>query len=284
MLEELKNQGWETINKEEYDRADANYEYKTIITLANPELFDILEYTRKCGIVPNITINGSMMTDDLCERLARVLGAIAVSRYDKDTCYNAIFSLNSWKEKLGNEATLKQVNIHQILCSESLPQCYQVIDDWQTDERLKDLNAIVFLLMKPKGKRNKYHQLTSMEEYKKFIDYAFDKKAPIGFDSCSAFSFLKAVKDREDYSKLEMLAEPCESDCFSSYINVDSKFFHCSFTEGEDGWEGIDVLNCNDFMEDVWNSSEVCKFRGLLMKSVEKHGCRSCPIFDLNME
>lgn len=187
-------------------------------------------------------------------------------------------------EKIKFSKQYSAVNIHQLLCKETLEACYQVIEDWKADERLKGLNAIVFLLMKPKGKRNKFHQLTSKEEYKKLIDHAFECGAPIGFDSCSAPSFLECVKDRKDYKRLEMLVEPCESDCFSSYINTEGRFFHCSFTEGEDGWEGIDVLSCDDFMKDVWNSPEVCKFRGLLMKSAKERGCRSCPIFNLDME
>jgi hypothetical protein len=249
-----------------------------------------VEYSFKCfktHILTNFSVgfvtkrasaitNGKRLTDEYADNLVRLCGAVAVSRYNPDTCYNAV-------KKLADRG-LKQVNIHQLLCKETLEACYQVIEDWKVDERLKGLNAIVFLLMKPKGKRNKFHQLTSKEEYKKLIDHAFECGAPIGFDSCSAPSFLECVKDRKDYKRLEMLVEPCESDCFSSYINTEGRFFHCSFTEGEDGWEGIDVLSCDDFMKDVWNSPEVCKFRGLLMKSAKERGCRSCPIFNLEME
>lgn len=245
----------------------------------NPDLWKIMEYCRSNEynqVVPNITINGKKLTDEYTDNLARLCGAVAVSRYNPDTCYNAVKKLS--------DRGLKQVNIHQLLCKETLQSCYQVIDDYQNDPRLKNLNAIVFLLMKPKGKRNKFHQLTSKEEYKKLIDYAFEHNAPIGFDSCSAPSFLQCVQDRPDFEKLQMLAEPCESDCFSAYINVDAKFFHCSFTEGEDSWKGIDVLNCDDFIRDVWNSSEACRFRQKLMDSTKRDGCRSCPIFNLNME
>jgi len=245
----------------------------------NPDLWKIMEYCRSNEynqVIPNITINGKRFTDEQADNLARICGAVAVSRYDPDTCYDAVKKLT--------DRGLKQTNIHQILCHETLENCYQVIEDWKNDERLSGLNAIVFLLMKPKGKRNKYHQLTSSKEYKRLIDYAFEQGAPIGFDSCSAPSFLECVKDRDDFKRLEMLAEPCESDCFSAYINTEGKFFHCSFTEGEDGWDGIDVVNCNDFMDDVWNSPEVLRFRSLLMKSAEECGCRSCPIFNLDME
>ena len=246
---------------------------------ANPDLWKIMEYCRTNDynqVVPNITINGIDFTDEQADNLVRLCGAVAVSHYEDDNCYNAV-------KKLSDKG-LKQINIHKLLCKETLEECYKVINDSKSDKRLAGLNAIVFLLMKPKGKRNKYHQLTSLKEYKELINYAFEKKAAIGFDSCSAPSFLRAVKDREDYDKLEMLAEPCESDCFSSYINVDGRYFHCSFTEGQDGWDGVDVLACEDFMKDLWNSPEVERFRGCLMKSAKEQGCRSCPIFKLDME
>jgi len=245
---------------------------------SNPDLWKIMKYCRNNDyneVIPNITINGQRLTDEYANKLVKLCGAVAVSRYNSDTCYNAVKKLAD----LG----LKQVNIHQLLCNETLDSCYKVINDWKIDKRLKDLNAIVFLLMKPKGKRNRFHQLTSLKEYKKLIDYAFECNAPIGFYSCSALSFIRAVKNRENFKQLEMLAEPCESNCFSSYINVEGRLFHCSFTEGEDGWKGIDIINCNNFM-DVWNSPEVVKFRKLLMENHKKYGCRSCPIFDLNME
>jgi MoaA/NifB/PqqE/SkfB family radical SAM enzyme len=246
---------------------------------ANPDLWKIMQYCRENDynkVVPNITINGIDFTDEQADKLVSLCGAVAVSHYSDDNCFRAV--------KMLADRGLKQVNIHQLLCKETLGSCFKLMDSVKEDDRLSGLNAIVFLLMKPKGKRNKFHQLTSGDEYKRLIDYAFDKDIPIGFDSCSAPSFLKAVKDRDNYKKLEMLAEPCESDCFSSYINADGRFFHCSFTEGEDGWEGIDVLNCEDFMKNVWYSPEVNRFRGYLLKSAEECGCRSCPIFELDME
>lgn len=243
----------------------------------NPDLWKILEYCRNNDyncVVPNITVNGRNLTPEIIGMLTELCGAVAVSRYNTDNCYNAVSALCN--------AGLKQVNIHQLLCEETLESCFQLINDIKNDTRLCKLNAAVFLLLKPKGKRNKLNQLKSLSEYKRLIDYAFEKGVAIGFDSCSAPSFLAAVKERPDYGQLEMLAEPCESDCFSAYINVKGRFFHCSFTEGEDGWKGIDVLECDDFMKDVWHSPEVQRFRKLLTQN--NQGCRSCPIFNLGME
>jgi hypothetical protein len=131
--------------------------------------------------------------------------------------------------------------------------------------------------------------LKSISSYEKLVKKAFDveDQVPIGFDSCSAPTFLKVINKGDYYPHIKalmnILAEPCESDCFSSYINVDGRFFHCSFTEDEPGWQGIDVLSCKDFLKDVWFAPEVVKFRGKLLDGEQKSGCRSCPIFDLEL-
>lgn len=248
---------------------------------ANPDMYDIMRYCRENeynGVVPNVTVNGSGLTDHHVNMLAGLVGAIAVSRYDRDTCYNAVKKLT--------DAGIEQVNIHQLLCEETYEQCIQTLYESKKDPRLSDLRAIVFLLMKPKGDRNVYHQLKDPEKYKFLIDYALDNDIPIGFDSCSAPAFLQAIQGRpeKEREQLETVCEPCESNCFSSYVNVDGRYFHCSFTEGEDGWEGIDMLDVKDFMKDVWNSPEVLRFRNDLLQRQRCDGCRSCPIFDLGME
>ncbi len=57
--------------------------------ISNPDIFSMMQYARKNGIVPNITV--ADITKDTAERLAEVTGAVAVSRYkDKNKCYNSV--------------------------------------------------------------------------------------------------------------------------------------------------------------------------------------------------
>jgi len=238
-----------------------------------------MEYCRNNDynyIVPNITINGYGLTDEHADKLASLSGAVAVSHYGSELCYNTVKKLT--------DRGMTQINIHKMLCRETYESCFQVMNDIKSDPRLEKLNAIVFLFMKPKGNRNTFHKLDSFKDYKRLIDYALENNIKFGFDSCTAPMFLKAVKDHPNYQLFQTLAEPCESNLFSCYINVDGRAFHCSFTEGEVGWEGIDVVNCNDFIKDVWHAEETCRFRGNLLKTIEGKECRSCPIFDLNLE
>ena len=251
----------------------------------NPDLFKMFEYCREIGVVPNLTINGARMTNEYYDKLAKLCGAVAVSRYTpKYICYNAVDKLT--------ERGMDQVNIHMLVANETVYDCLELLTDYQSDKRLKKLNAIVFLLLKPKGKRNQLTMLKDRQTYKYLVDEALLSKIPIGFDSCSAPKFLQAVhNDKERFGYYKMISESCESSLFSSYINVDGKYFHCSFVEGLLGWEGIDVVNCDNFLQDVWFGKETMRFRNLLLNQTEQYvhrtlgcevgDCRLCPVYNL---
>lgn len=249
---------------------------------SNLDLWKIMAYTREQGYVPNITINGSRMTPADYQKLAVLCGAVAVSNYNKDQCYNAVEELNRWKQKV-SYPTLKQVNIHQLLSVETLDKCWELLHDMQIDPRLKDLNAVVFLLLKPKGKRNKLTQLKNASQYRELVNYALNHNLRIGFDSCSASSFMRAIEGHKRYKELEQCAEPCESTCFSLYINVDGFAVPCSFCEGEPSMKPINMLEVNDFMKGVWFGPELTEFRNKLLKAEKDTGYRQCPVFDLEI-
>jgi hypothetical protein len=257
---------------------------------ANEDLWAIMKYCRENKynkVVPNITINGYRMHEYYYWQLVNLCGAVAVSNYDKDTCYKTVERLTYYRDiqkENGRPGTLQQVNIHQLLCEETYDQCFDLMRDMQTDKRLEKLNAVVFLLLKPKGKRNIFHQIRSLDKYRKLINFALENSISIGFDSCTAPSFLKAIEGRDGAEQYAECCEPCESNCFSSYVNTEGRYFHCSFTEDQPGWDGIDMLQVDDFMTEVWNNPEVLRFRGKLQDSADRCGCRTCPIFDLEMK
>jgi len=236
----------------------------------NLDLWKIMEYCRENDVIPNITINGWKLNDKLANKLKKLCGAVAISHYNNDNiCFGSVQKLT----KIG----MKQINIHKLLSNETYDSCFKLIDKTTIDERLKKLNAIVFLMLKPKGKRNILTQLKSIELYKNLIEYAFKRNVRIGFDSCSAHMFLESVKDNENYNIYKTFAEPCESTCFSIYINTQGNVFPCSFCEGEKDWEnGIDLKQYNSMLE-VWNSEKLLNWRNKLLANGRK-----CPMFDLN--
>jgi hypothetical protein len=65
------------------------------------DMWGIFAHARENGVIPNVTINGWELTDDVADRLAGVMGAVSVSRYKpKDVCYDAVKKLT--------DATLRQ--------------------------------------------------------------------------------------------------------------------------------------------------------------------------------
>lgn len=233
----------------------------------NPELWDILDYTRSKGIVPNITINGSRMTVADYGLLEKYCGAVAVSHYQDDECFNAVQELT--------DRGMEQVNIHALLSRETYHKCIRLMRDSLYDERLKKLNAIVFLWLKPKGQRNKYSPITQIQ-YEKLVDFALKKGIKFGFDSCSAPMFVNVYKRHSmfDPKVLEMV-ESCESTRFSAYCNVEGLFYPCSFAEGLE--LPVNILSSSNF----WKALSTVDFRKRCINNKDQNDCHNCVLYDL---
>lgn len=242
---------------------------------ANKDLWKIMEYCRSNNVIPNITINGYDLKDEYVKQLAQLTGAVAVSCYNpKDFCYNAVKRLT---DEIGKEDnTLNAVNIHKLLAHETMPSCIELFHDYNNDDRLKNLNAIVFLSLKKRGDRNTFKPVNK-DQFEILVKMAFKGGIPFGFDSCTAYKLLNAIKNRKDYKAIEMSVEPCESLCFSGYIACDGKFSPCSFCENHESFgEGINVLKINDFKKEVWQSKKVINWRNKLLNNKRK-----CFVYDI---
>lgn len=250
---------------------------------ANPELFSMMNYCwanpQKHIVVPNITINGDRLTKEIIEKLTDLCGAVAVSHYDDDICFNAVKQLT--------DAGLKQVNIHQMISEETFNDAMRLIYKVKTDPRLKNLNAVVFLSLKTKGRGKSFHPL-NQNRFNQLLNHALLYEVIIGFDSCSSLKVFDSVKDdTEKYNIFKKYIEPCESTIFSSYINVDGLFFPCSFAEESiDTWkyeDGLDVLHCHHFLRDIWYHPKTINFRNQLLLSAKQnnHNCRTCLIYKI---
>lgn len=222
---------------------------------SNPDIWKMMKYSREIGVIPNVTV--ADISDEVADKLVEHCGAVAVSRYkNKEYCYDSIKKLT--------DRGLKQTNMHIMISDETLGQVYETMMDYVNgDERLKGLNAIVLLSLKTKGRGKSFTPL-SQDEFSEMVNFALDNNIPIGFDSCGANKFLESVKNRDNFKELEMLSEPCESTCFSAYINTNGNFYPCSFTEKGNG---INVEKCDDFLKDVWYNVSTVNFRNKLLKN-----------------
>lgn len=243
--------------------------------LANPDMWAIFDYSRENGVVPNVTVNGEGITDEIADTLVAKCGAVAVSVYDREKSFDTIKKLT--------DRGLKQVNIHYMICEETYEGALRLLQDRQTDPRLAKLNAIVLLSLKPKGRATVGQRYTRLsdEKFKHLVDYALAHGIGVGFDSCGAGKFMKAVEGNPQEEMYKQMAEPCESTKFSMYINTDGQYFPCSFIEGEvvenggDWREGLDVVNCKDFLKDVWHNEKTQQFRTTCVACTKANG--NCP-------
>ena len=240
---------------------------------AHPQIFDIFEHCRKNNIIPNVTINGAdPLTDEQVATLVRLTGAMAISINSsiKDKGYQLIARLLA--------AGARQLNIHFVVSKQSIKFAYQLCDDFNNDARLKGMNAIVFLGLKPKNRGQAFDVLPT-EDYIKLVNYCMEKNIRYGFDSCSAPRFETAVDlstslDERTKNVLRSCSERCESGNFSSYLDADGNYWHCSFGEGMEIANGIDVKTVNSFLTDVWHSEKLTTWRNRL-----KELNRECPLY-----
>ena len=233
----------------------------------NPQFFDMMRHARQNGIVPNYTCHGLDVDKNVAELTSELCGAVAVSLLNQEKTFDSI--------KMFSDAGMKQVNIHYLLSEETYDRAFQVIEDISKDNRTNGLNAIVFLQYKSKGRNpDDFNSVRDIDKYKRLIEYCDKFQIGYGFDSCSGPLFMDAIADKNNKKFLEMMAEPCESGLFSSYINCYGKFVYCSFAEGIE--EEMDVLNCNDFLQDIWFNEKTINWRKRLLQNN-----RCCPIYDL---
>ncbi len=231
----------------------------------NPDLIPIMQHCRNVGVVPNYTLSGVDLTDEIAEATGRLAGAVAVSYHgDWGLCRNTI-------ERMV-KAGVKQVNIHAVTTDKAtLVELIHQIKMAQERPDFK-LNALVFLSLKPKGRAARMHNIFD-EDLKEVVNLARVLDIGVGFDSCSAHRALAIYgKEQEQY------IEPCESSLFSAFCNVYGMFYPCSFAEGETEFpNGIYIPGQENFRRDVWMSPEVVQWRGNLLKRG-----RTCPLFGEN--
>jgi hypothetical protein len=244
---------------------------------AYPDLIAALDLTRSYGVIPNITVNGDISDNDVTELVKR-LGAVAVSYYGDDICFNAV--------KKFTDAGLRQTNIHCILSEQTFDNCCKLIEKASNDTRLSKLNAIVFLQVKPKGKHNTLTPLRDINKYKMLVKLAQENHIGIGFDGCSAPLAFHAID-----STMHAMIEPCESTSMSFYVNSEGIGFPCSFTEGttsSGNWaDGIDLNKVTNFLKEVWYAPRVIGWRSKVHDSSKNCNCefntccRSCPVYNI---
>lgn len=239
---------------------------------ANPDLLSILSYCQLQGVVPNFTLAGFGLTDEIARACSWLCGAVAVSCYPhtKDLCYDTIKRLTD----LG----MKQVNMHLLYHAGNFDFVKQVLANIVDDPRLSGLNAVVLLGLKQAG-RGTTMQTLDWDHFERIIKMCRGLGIRYGMDSCSATKFLQYldlnVEDDEERECYKQMVEPCESGLFSIYVDVDGNVWPCSFTEGLENWEQTNLLLIDDFNH-VWYSQQMRDWRKKLLANG-----RACPCYNV---
>ena len=221
----------------------------------NPDFVEMLRWLREdMGIVPNYTLSGADLNDEIFEATLKYCGRVAVSVYetDKNLCYNTI--------KRFNERSKDFCNMHIILSDSNLPFVEEVLDDIESG-KVPGLRNIVFLRCKPVGRASKLPCTLSMETLDKVITRCEKIGIGFGFDSCSCGLVSEYYKSR-GRNDLVKYMEPCESGRCSGYVNTFGQYYHCSFCEHVPNFKPIDMLAPDFDFHKFW-ISDCQKYRDM---------------------
>lgn len=238
-------------------------------TQTNPDFIKMLEYCRTRDIVPNYTLSGADLNDEILQATIKNCGAVAVSCYldNKELCYNTIKRFHEASKNI-------HINMHIVLSEEKeqLDHIWDVLKDIK-DGKVIGLRNIVFLRIKPVGRAKNMNCKIHFKTYRDVMQYCFDYDIGFGFDSCSAKTAIKVLQSMGK-GDLVSCCEPCESSKTSSYISQDGKYWNCSFCERSDWFKPINVLEYDNFI-DIWHLPEVERVRNIVTD-------QSCPVYDLD--
>lgn len=246
---------------------------------SNPDIWKIFDYCIENDVKPNVTVADidSIVARSLVERC----GAVSVSWYpliNKNRCYDSIEHLTRINKEMNKRL---QVNMHVLLADELVPYYDELINDIKTDERLQDLNAVVFLSLKQVGRGIHFNKI-SKEDYESLMDKFFKNRIIFGMDSCTCNKFSEYLMKTNRLYQFKNFLEDCERLRYSCYINVNGELFPCSFMEGSNGWEhGISVLDAENFERDVWYHPRVVADRKISEGYILSSGCNECHCFEI---
>lgn len=232
-------------------------QFKEMIEYAK---LNTVEWKNNSIIIINYTTSGNNLSDDQVE-ISKMCGAVAVSDYDQPFTYSAINRFLN--------AGIK-TNIHFIFSSERFERAIDILDGkdvWNNQFDVSKLNAVIFLLFKPKGKgKGRYDLVPNPDQIKQFIDKIRKPTVPfkLGMDSCLVNQL--ATYDTLTKSE-EIFLDTCEASRASMYITPDMRMVPCSFADYDKN--GVKITPENT-IKNIWDNSD--SFNNC------RHSLFECPI------
>jgi radical SAM protein with 4Fe4S-binding SPASM domain len=235
--------------------------------LEHPNFIEIINVTRSFNIIPNFTTNGKLLEDNLAEKIASSIGALAISCQDMNQLnLEKIFILSKFRIK---------TNIHFLLNSQTITQAIDILNG-SYNKMLSGINAIIFLTHKPVGRAKELDMLCSNEDFITFVNMIDKSRCniKIGFDACFVPNLMRYTKTNPN------IIEACECAYFSVYIDENMNVKPCSFTNDD-----TESFNLKEYsFDEIWN----VKFESIRQLRINdcKHNCSfnnecrgGCPYF-----
>jgi radical SAM protein with 4Fe4S-binding SPASM domain len=168
-----------------------------------------------------------------------------------------------------------KTNIHYVLGKNTIEEAIGRLRDETFPE---GVNAIIFLLHKPKGQGSLDNILVSENtNIQRFFELIDRNRHPfkVGFDSCSCAGIVNFTENIDSDS-----IDYCEGARYSCYIDAQMNMMPCSFAVDDKEWQ----VSLNRFsIEEAWRSTPFERFRNFLRSScprcVDRLLCGGgCPI------
>ncbi|MDP4177333.1 MAG: radical SAM protein [Bacillota bacterium] len=221
--------------------------------LEHPQFIDIIHKTNSMAIAANFTTNGVHIDKIVAKNIKNKVGAAAVSVSKAE-------EINADKIKIFTDEGIK-TNIHFVLDNQSIYDAIDILNGKYNDI-LQNINGVIFLTYKPKGRANLDKCLKLDNQLNKFINLIDNNTADvrIGFDACFVPLLMNKTKTNVDY------IDSCECGFFSVYIDENMNVKPCSFAN--DDRFTYNLKNYN--FEDIWmNKYDIYR------KDIMKNNCRN---------
>lgn len=238
------------------------------------DFFEIVEYARQKGLVPNLTTNGYLITSELAEK-CRIFGQVNVSLDGTGEAYNRTRIAGGFQKAKVALENLKKAGVRcGINCMVTNQNFSHLKDIFKLANQLK-LEDIEFLRYKPSGRgKNEYRKMRLTDEQNKNLFPAltslskkYKVKAKI---DCSFIPMLCWHKpDREIMEKFSVYG--CEAGNVLLGIRADGRFAGCSFCSNDE--------SVFDLKEQWHTSKHLSACRNWVHNAPEP--CRSCDYLDV---
>ena len=249
------------------------------------DLIDIVRYARQKGVIPNITTNGSLITEDIADELSGYIGQIQLSVNGHNKALH-----ESAREKGSFEAVLRSMDI---LCKHKVSFGINTLLNKNNVNEIKYIIAfatqqgavaINFLRPKPSKLDDNWYDRSRLSSGDYQIVHRAIKnifgKYPVRITVDCALSFLMNTESPDDLQKHSVYG--CSGARRFLSIRPDGSVYPCSFIDSycggnvmdglRDVWKGFDEFR--DIQDHLKGKCAICKTNHFCA------GCRAISLYE----